>query len=671
VTTTTATTAGRGKGTGSRHQRTCALLIHCGVIGVVVFAPLASGSVHPWAYTLIELVVLALYLCSIVQSLGQRLGAHESRWKCAVARTPLNLPLVLLAGIVLFQICPLPAWLIKLVSPSTFNLYGATLSSISGAAARTLSIYPWASTQELYKLLASIGLFYLVIYHFRDRVWLSRLVSAMVITGFLVAVIGILQHFALPKMIYGLRDASYAAPFGPYINRNHFAGYMEMTIFVGIGLFLSRALTARPTGGGWRRYLSRWEARISRQVLVGFSVVVMAVALALSLSRGGITSSTVALVFMGGMMVVRKKRSSVIMIVVLCSCALFYLLWLGMGPVVERLGTLRYWDTTMGYRLQTWQGAIDMIRDFPLLGTGLGTFIYVFPRYQTIGASVVFDHAENDYVEFFSDLGLIGGALLWIGLFGFLLWVLNRWSARRHPAVVGLCLGSITGAVSLLFHSFVDFNLHIPANALLFFALLAVAFNTVSLRGEGKGMEVIAPTRVFTIPRIWGRLLLFVVLCAFVLLGGGVIRSYLAQGAVSAVQKKVALYTHGKRPSWVDVDTLSRLHRAQKISPGYALPHYLLAKAYEQMALAQKGEEGKAIFLDLASREYKAAIDLQPTSAWYHVGLGWTYLVLAEGDHSLQAKAQRAFETAAWLAPKDPAIQDYIKEINRSWAEQP
>jgi hypothetical protein len=220
--------------------------------------------------------------------------------------------------------------------------------------------------------------------------------------------------------------------------------------------------------------------------------------------------------------------------------------------------------------------------------------------------------------------------------------------------------------VSLLFHSAVDFNLHIPANALLFFVLLAVAFNTVLLRGEGKGMEVIAPTRVFTIPRIWRRLVLFVVLCAFVLLGGGVIRSYLAQRAVSDVQEKVALYAHGKRPSWVDADTLLRLQRAQEFSPGYALPHYLLAKAYEQMALAQSGEEAKAVFLDLAAREYKTAIDLQPTSAWYHLGLGWAYLVLSERDHTMQADAKRECEIAAQLAPNDLAIQRYLRDTTES-----
>jgi O-antigen ligase len=578
---------------------------------------------------------------------------------------------MLLIGVVLLQICPLPPWLIKLISPATDNLYGVALPDGYEATTRTLSIYPWASSQELFKLLAFIGLFYLVIYHFRDRVWLSRLAAAMVVTGFVAAVIGIVQHFSLTEMIYGLRDASYASPFGPYINRNHFGGYMEMVIFVAIGLFLAQGLTARPPGAGWRRYLSEGEAAISKMVLLGFSVVVMAVALALSLSRGGITSFLVALVFMGGMMVVRKRHASVIMLVALCSCALFYLVWLGVGPVIERLSTLKHWDTTMGYRLQTWQGAIDMIRDFPLLGTGLGTFIHSFPRYQTVAASIVFDHAENDYLEIFSDLGLIGGAFLWIGFLGFLLWVLNRWSMRKRLTVVGLCLGSITGAVSLLFHSVVDFNLHIPANALLFFVLLAVGCNTVLLRGEGRHMEVSAPTRVCALPRLWRRLVLFVALCACVLVGGGVIRSYLAVSGVYTVREKIILHSQGALQSWVDADTLSHMRRASKISPRYALPHYILAKAYEQMALAQKGAEGKAVFLDLAAGEYKTAINLQPTAAWYHAGLGWTYLVRADGDQALLADAKRAFDTAAWLAPKDRAIQRYLSDIYRSWPATP
>lgn len=672
MTTTTATTVRitREQGPiGFRQQSIPQRIIKSGVIGLVVFSPLALGSVHPWAYTLIEVVVLCLYLCWIIQFLSHSRPANEPRWKLTLIRTPLNIPLCLVIGVILFQITPLPSWLIACISPSTHKLYLSILASGYEATTRTISIYPWASTRELYKLLAYVGIFFLAIYHFRDRVWLNRLVKAVVTTAFFVAVIGLLQHYTVPDKIYGFRDASYAHPFGPYVNRNHFAGYMEMAIFVAIGLLLAQWRKIRLPEGRWRAYLSHWEASISKEFLLAFSVIVMAVALALSLSRGGIASSLVAVVFTGTMMLMRKRRSSFTVLVVLFSCALFYLLWLGIGPVIERLSTVRYWDTLEVSRIKIWHGSLDIIRDFLSLGTGLCTFVHIYPLYQTIESRAVFDHAHNDYLEFFSDLGLVGGVFVWGGLIWFLIWILKRWSERRHPYVVGVCLGTVTGAVSLLLHSAVDFNLHIPANALLFFVLLAVGFNTVLLSGEGAVMEVVSPARVVRLSRRWGRLLLFLTFCVLVLFAGGVIRNYLAARALNDVRQKVNLYTRGERASWVDADTVTRLQRARDLSPHCALSHYFLAKAYEQMALAQRERKDRDTFLDNVAEEYKTAINLEPTYAWYHLGLGWTYLILSERDPSLQAYAKKEFEIAARLAPNNPDIQSYLRQLYKSWAE--
>ncbi|MEE8381910.1 MAG: O-antigen ligase family protein, partial [Thermodesulfobacteriota bacterium] len=594
-----------------RQQTISESIIRSGVIGLVVFSPLALGSVHPWAYTLIEVVVLSLYLCWVIQFLSGSFQEYEPRWRLKVVKTPLSLFLSVVIGIVLLQICPLPSWYIAWISPSTHKLYLSTLMS-GTAATQTLSISPWTSTRELYKLLTYIGIFYLVIYHFRNRVWIHRLVKAIVITGFFVALVGLLQHYGTPDKIYGFRDASYSQPFGPYINRNHFAGYMGMTICVTVGVLLSFVLMPHPPPDKWRSFLAWWEVRIPQVVLLGFSVVVMLVSLALSLSRGGMISLLCATLFLAYMIVTRKRRLSLTLLVVLFSLFLSYLLWLGMGPVIERMSTLRYWDTLIGNRPQLWQSTVAITRDFLPLGTGLGTFRYIYPLYTTTDTPLKYDHAHNDYLEIFSDLGLIGGVILCGGLLWFLLWLLKKWSQRRHPYVVGICLGSLTGALSLLFHSSVTFNLHIPANALLFFVLLAVGFNTVFLKGEGRrGMEVISPTRDISLSRTWGRLLLCLSLCGLLILAGSAIRNYLAEKALEEVRQKVTLSIHDTQSRWVDADILSRVQRAKKYAPGYALPHYFLAKAYEQMALDQSGREA-ADFLDLASKEYRHAIDLEP-----------------------------------------------------------
>ena len=671
ISTTVATTSTRigRKGTrGFRHSQIFGPLIKSSVIALLIFSPLALGSVHPWAYTLIEVVVLCLYLLWTIHFLGQNLQAKEPRWKLMLIKTPLNIPFCLIIGLIFFQLLPLPSWLIAWLSPSTQRLYVTTLATGGyEEAIRTLSISPWLSACEFFKLLTYIGVFYLVIYHFRNRLWLNRLIKAIVITGFSVAVVGLLQHFTTPKMIYGFRDASYASPFGPYINRNHFAGYMQMTIFIAMGLLLSKVLREGPPPGRWRAYLSEWHDRISKEVLLGFGVVLMAVALAFSLSRGGIVSSVVALVFMGSMMVIRKKRYSLTLFVVLLCFSLFYLLWLGIGPVIERLATVRYWDTLEVSRIRIWHGAVGIVRDFYPLGTGLGTFINIYPLYQTLETPPTYDHAHNDYIELFSELGVIGGILFWGAIILFVIRILSKWSERRYPYVVGICLGSTMGVVSLVLHSTVDFNLHIPANGLLFFTFFAVSFNTVLLRGEGASMQVIAPARDITIPSKWGRLLAFLFLCVIVLIAGSIIRNYLAERSLNEVRQKINLYNKGESPSWVDANTLSRLHKAQKLAPGNALPHYLLAKAYERKALASRGLEEQTVFFDIATREYRAAINLEPTNAWYHLGLGWVYLVLSERDHTLKEHAKKEFEIAERLAPNNKNIQRYLKKLYKSW----
>ena len=129
------------------------------------------------------------------------------------------------------------------------------------------------------------------------------------------------------------------------------------------------------------------------------------------------------------------------------------------------------------------------------------------------------------------------------------------------------------------------------------------------------------------------------------------------------MRQRANVSSQGKLSSWADADTLSLLHKAKDLAPGYALPHYYLAKAYEQMTFTATDNQAAAAFLDLAARAYKTAIDLEPTYAWYHVGLGWVYVILSERDPSWLAHAKRKFEIASKLAPKDPHVQKYLKKV--------
>lgn len=114
-------------------------------------------------------------------------------------------------------------------------------------------------------------------------------------------------------------------------------------------------------------------------------------------------------------------------------------------------------------------------RDFPLLGVGLGNFQEVFPRYQPPAAGYyIYDYTHNDYLQFLAETGLIGSILLVWCIAGVLWRAAHSWSQVAGEQRLWLA-GVLTGIVAMLLHSLVDFNLHIPANALLFVTLLALS----------------------------------------------------------------------------------------------------------------------------------------------------------------------------------------------------
>lgn len=116
------------------------------------------------------------------------------------------------------------------------------------------------------------------------------------------------------------------------------------------------------------------------------------------------------------------------------------------------------------------------MRDYPVLGTGLGTFESSYMRYQTTMPRLLFDHAHNDYVEFVTDTGVVG-LLLGAGMaLVFFRETFRRW--RRKHGLFGKCIGAggLASFVAIATHSFTDFNLHIPANALLFAVISALTY---------------------------------------------------------------------------------------------------------------------------------------------------------------------------------------------------
>jgi len=241
--------------------------------------------------------------------------------------------------------------------------------------------------------------------------------------------------------------------YGSYVNRNHYAGLMEMLvpfpIVVGMG---------RLTKGG-------------KRALVVFSAVLMASTIFLSGSRGGMLSFVLEIVVFAALTLVQRRNYRVALgMVVLCALVLSFLIFLGKGEVLGRLGNL-----TPDMRSSITKDSLKMFSRHPILGWGLGTFPTVYPAYRSFYTNLFVNEAHNDYAQLLVETGLAGFALMvWFlaRLYRCVSLTSRRWEFKWDGAV---SLAALLGCTGLLLHSFVDFNLQIPANAAFFYALCTLA----------------------------------------------------------------------------------------------------------------------------------------------------------------------------------------------------
>jgi len=263
---------------------------------------------------------------------------------------------------------------------------------------------------------------------------------------------------------------------GTFVNRNHLAGYLEMTLPIGIGLLLGSRKASAPTRQHWRGILTYiLQTLLSPIAILRCLLVVMVIGLLMTHSRMGNASFFNALLIASAIAFFSAKqfrRPGFVMIILSIIAVDIALLgtWFDLGQVIDRIENTGLEHET---RDEVVQSMMQMIPDFWIAGTGVGTFAYVFPKYSQY-TGLFYDFAHNDYLQLAVELGVIGC----IPLAGIvILGLLNGWSLLRRKdsrLLSGIGFASIMGTVSLLIHSTVDFNLQIPANILLFVTLLSL-----------------------------------------------------------------------------------------------------------------------------------------------------------------------------------------------------
>jgi O-antigen ligase len=274
---------------------------------------------------------------------------------------------------------------------------------------------------------------------------------------------------------------------GTFINRNHLAGFLEMNLAIGIGMLVAQL--HRHPAANWREFMRRTiDTILSRKFRLRLYLAIMVIGLVLTRSRMGNSAFFSSLLLCGvlGMVLQRRvTRNAVLFFVSLLVIDLYIVgNWFGVDEVVERLQNTNFQEDKRDVV------AIDsfvMWRDHFWAGTGADTFFqaYVDGGYMSPD-SMHYRHAHNDYLEIGTGFGFIGFSLLGTAVLTSL-WQALQAQRRRHSRVLqGLGFASMMGIVSILIHSFADFNLHITANSLWFIVILAFAWVANGVRERPK-----------------------------------------------------------------------------------------------------------------------------------------------------------------------------------------
>jgi len=317
----------------------------------------------------------------------------------------------------------------------------------------------YSTRMELLLLLFDLIVLFVAVQAFRTLEDWRGFVWFGMFFGFLVSLFAILQLLTSNGKLYWFREISSGSlPFGPYVNRNHFAGFVE--------LILPLALVPLVLG----------RVRRERQPVVGLFAVLPIGALFLSASRGGIVSFAVELGALLLVMILRRTMGKQLLVgVTVLLVASLLVSWLGVGQILRRLSAVQLLEVTAGKRASMRKDTWRIFLDHPFVGTGLGTLQLVYPRYETLYDGKIVNHTHNDYLEALAETGILGGLCC-----AWFLGVLFSESLKRlrqlNNSFIGtLQLSGLVASTGFLVHSFVDFNLHIPANALLFFLLAYLA----------------------------------------------------------------------------------------------------------------------------------------------------------------------------------------------------
>ena len=326
--------------------------------------------------------------------------------------------------------------------------------------------------------------------------------------------------------------------------------------------------------------------------------------------------------------------------------------WIGIGPVVKRFSETDI--STEGRRI-IYKDTVEMIGDFPLAGTGKGTYVNAYPMYEKVDDRVRLSFAHNDYLEYAAENGVIGGGALILAGIGLVVWLVGMWRRRRSSFAKGIGLGAILGVTAILLHGFTDFNLQITANAVYFTTLAMLGAAVLSKNKSGDTYQGYMSA---------GKLLIGAALAFAVLVPS--VRDFLGFDHLAGYRQARA-EARSVESAFPALE--ARLEKATAVSRR-AVFQVELARLYMDMARVanESGrEEDRDTFCDKAVARYGRAIAANPIDAGTHYEMATAYLLYNFPLMTYQDRAKDYFRQALAFKPADETINLNVMFLYFSW----
>ncbi len=591
--------------------------------------------------------------------------------------TALDLPLAVLIVLVLGQLAlgnhPLVRWaLAPAGAPDALPSLFLTLGTVA----------PAHTARSLLLLLTYAGAYLLVINLVRTRAQLDRLVGTLLVFGGLLAFLGLLDYLGREAWLLRWRGPATGRLSGTFVNPDHFASWLIMLICLGVGYLLAR----RQSSGGARALTGVLRSRdgrerLARQYLPFVALLVMAVALVFTLSRGAIASLLLTvLILLLVLHALGRIRWSLMVLGVLLAAVLGYGAWIGLEPLLTRV-----WQADYAGRFIQGLTTLPMLRAFPLLGVGLGAYGAIYLRYQPLALApgkVAYPYAHDDLLQLAVELGAVGAVLI-----GWMAWRVGRdllgahllgraacpvgggeheGAQRRDPFSVGLGVGAVGSVLALLVHSAFDFAARIPANGILASACLGIATVALHTRFQATGERLLTRSHAVSLA---GRAGLALALGSVAIVVSLAAVPWIVRPALVLARLQAA-----ERPGTDRVTALRQVEAVLALDPrnerALALRGRLNLAATVELwnsglapdgqiltSLAERRQAG-LVLVEGARQDFADALAQVPSDSRLHDGRArafWAQALLDPGNAAQHLDAALAsFSRAVVLAPENP-----------------